>query len=118
MLLNEIDSTRVFSRMLLESLDEISTHEDAYGWIEPDNTKENQYTFERDYGEWVELVRAIAEKMRDSREYLMEKLGCGQKKAANPHADQSQGLTVNTAPENGCYNQHTTKSEKPQGVTE
>ena len=38
------------------------------------------------------------------------------KKAANPQADQSKGLTANEAPANGYYNQHTTKAEKAQGV--
>ncbi len=36
------------------------------------------------------------------------------KKAANPHADQSKGLTANTTTGNGCQPQHTTKAEKAQ----
>ena len=38
------------------------------------------------------------------------------KKAANPHADQSKGLTANATTGTGCQSQHTTKTGKAQGV--
>ena len=38
------------------------------------------------------------------------------KKAANPHTDQSKGLTAHNTPETGCQSQHTTKTDKAQGV--
>ena len=63
----------------------------------------------------MELTRAIFDKLDEAQAYLTEKLCAPKnKKAANPHAGQSKGLTANEAPANGYYNQHTTKAEKAQ----
>lgn len=113
----EIGSARVLMKILLSKFDEIEGNYNEHGWFAPDESAKNLYMFLNNYEEWLELIRTVFDKLDEADAYLAEKMGVPyNKKAANPHADQSKGLTANTTTGNGCQSQHTTKTEKAQGV--
>ena len=105
----EIGAARVLMRTLTRGLCEIEGHEDEHGWFIPDDTTKNRYIFSEQFTEWMELTRAIFDKLDEADAYLTEKLCAPKnKKAANPHADQSKGLTANDTTGNGCCEHCTT----------
>ena len=111
----EIGAARVLMRTLTRGLYEIDGHEDEHGWFIPDDTTKNRYIFSEQFTEWMELTRAIFDKLDEADAYLTEKLCAPKnKKAANAPTNQSEALTATEAPANGYHNQHTTKTEKAQ----
>ena len=106
----EIAAARVLLRSVNNDMLNITGSYDDHGWFIPKETEIIQWSF----CEWVEIIRAIFDKLDGTYTYLEEKLCPSIKKA--PVSPTKETTDANNTTENGCQPQHTTKTGKAQGV--
>lgn len=114
-LFSEITSARILLRAVNSSMGDISGDYDDRGWFIPRDTE----TVCWKCCEWLEIIRSISDKLDDAYTYLDQKLTPTEyKKAANPYADQSKGLTATETTGTGCCDDYITAVVRNQEEAE